>query len=526
MQPIRLTILALFLGILPLGLAHGQSPSQGGPADEPQTYTDDRGYDDSGPYDDGPYDDDRYDDDRYDDDRYDEDRYDHEDEANHRHDDDRGYGFRPSPRTEVGFFYEELSPYGDWVLTRTHGWAWFPRYVHPDWRPYSDGRWVVTSYGWTWASNEPFGWATYHYGRWARDSRFGWLWVPGTIWGPAWVSWQHGGGYVGWAPLPPSVGFEVGFGIRLGRFNLTLGIRPDAYSFVPERSFLDSRLASHLIPTARNVTIIHNTTNITNYSYVDNRIVNRGVEVRRIEQATGRRVRALRISDSRSKTRAEVETSEIRIYRPERQKLESVRIGERANAGLRAEMPPVKRDGHQPPSPPRVTPRIEVKPEPVLVPRPGEQPSAQQERRAERERQAQKELTAAQERRDVEERRAKQELAQYQAGEKRRLAKAHQEELAKTQAQAQRSEVEKQHRAERDAMRDEQLEAERQLEARQKAQRRAERAIPPSERRPVVLPPPEKKKEKKGAGRPQKNDQRGEDDKPKPPLPRMQPARS
>ncbi len=160
-------------------------------------------------------------------------------------DHDRGYDDESSPRVDVGFFYDELSPYGDWVQTRDYGWAWFPRNVHPYWRPYTDGRWVTTDYGWTWASNEPFGWATYHYGRWERDPRFGWLWVPGTVWGPAWVSWQYGGGYVGWAPLPPSVGFEANIGIRLGSFDFNIGIRPDAYSFVPERSF--SRLAFRAI---------------------------------------------------------------------------------------------------------------------------------------------------------------------------------------------------------------------------------------------------------------------------------------
>ena len=40
-------------------------------------------------------------------------------------------------------------------------------------------------------------------GYWAWDGR-GWVWVPGTVWAPAWVSWRYGGGYVGWAPLPPA----------------------------------------------------------------------------------------------------------------------------------------------------------------------------------------------------------------------------------------------------------------------------------------------------------------------------------
>jgi hypothetical protein len=32
---------------------------------------------------------------------------------------------------------------------------------------------------------------------------YGWCWRPGRVWGPGWVSWRAGGGYVGWAPLPP-----------------------------------------------------------------------------------------------------------------------------------------------------------------------------------------------------------------------------------------------------------------------------------------------------------------------------------
>ena len=32
----------------------------------------------------------------------------------------------------------------------------------------------------------------------------GWCWIPGTTWGPAWVNWRWGGGYVGWAPMAPA----------------------------------------------------------------------------------------------------------------------------------------------------------------------------------------------------------------------------------------------------------------------------------------------------------------------------------
>jgi hypothetical protein len=70
------------------------------------------------------------------------------------------------------------------------------------WQPYADGYWAWTSYGWTWVSYAPWAW-TLHYGRWAVVPAYGWVWLPGTVWGPAWVDWYWGAGYVGWAPLSP-----------------------------------------------------------------------------------------------------------------------------------------------------------------------------------------------------------------------------------------------------------------------------------------------------------------------------------
>jgi len=104
---------------------------------------------------------------------------------------------RASLEVDIGLFYKDLAPHGRWVETREHGWAWEPR-VHSDWRPYSLGHWVWTDdYGWLWVSDEDFGWAVYHYGRWYWDPVHEWVWVPGYEWGPGWVSWRSGGGYVG-----------------------------------------------------------------------------------------------------------------------------------------------------------------------------------------------------------------------------------------------------------------------------------------------------------------------------------------
>jgi hypothetical protein len=74
---------------------------------------------------------------------------------------------------------------------------------------------VLTEFGWTWVSDWSWGWAPFHYGRWVIVSGFGWCWVPGTMWGPAWVTWRSGGGWVGWAALPPrGVSVTVTYGQR------------------------------------------------------------------------------------------------------------------------------------------------------------------------------------------------------------------------------------------------------------------------------------------------------------------------
>ncbi len=118
-----------------------------------------------------------------------------------------GAGVRVGPQghasVDLGFFYDSLAPYGNWIERPSHGWVWTPREVSSTWRPYQAGHWVWSDEGWTWLSDEPYGWATYHYGRWYEDPEIGWAWVPGNDWSPAWVSWQEGNDYVGWAPLPP-----------------------------------------------------------------------------------------------------------------------------------------------------------------------------------------------------------------------------------------------------------------------------------------------------------------------------------
>jgi hypothetical protein len=122
------------------------------------------------------------------------------------------FGAYGSVSTEA--FEGTLSPYGEWIMGGRFGRVWRPyrTMVGADFRPYlTGGHWVYTDYGWTFESDYSWGWAPFHYGRWMMDDYYGWVWVPGTVWGPAWVDWRFGGGYVGWVPLAPA-GFTINYG--------------------------------------------------------------------------------------------------------------------------------------------------------------------------------------------------------------------------------------------------------------------------------------------------------------------------
>jgi hypothetical protein len=174
-------------------------------------------------------------------------------------------------------FYRKLDPYGVWRETSSYGYVWQPREAERSrsWRPYTNGRWVYTDAGWTWISEEPFGWATYHYGRWTRLRNIGWIWVPGDEWAPAWVSWRKSNDYVGWAPLPPEARFDRRAGIH-NWADSYYDIGPDQYCFVPTNQFGAHRVETALVPAQRNVTIVNETTNVTNITYSNTTIINQG----------------------------------------------------------------------------------------------------------------------------------------------------------------------------------------------------------------------------------------------------------
>lgn len=150
----------------------------------------------------------------------------------------------PPPPAEVTIdvFVDGLSMHGEWIVVARHGRAWRPLRVAAGWQPYLYGEWAWTADGWFWLTDEPWGWATYHYGRWTHDPVLGWLWIPGFVWGPAWVAWRVGDGFVGWAPLLP--------GLTVWWVD-AYPLEPPHWIFVPMSSFVAVRVERVAVPRAR-----------------------------------------------------------------------------------------------------------------------------------------------------------------------------------------------------------------------------------------------------------------------------------
>ncbi|SDY89590.1 MULTISPECIES: DUF6600 domain-containing protein [Rhodonellum] len=203
-------------------------------------------------------------------------------------------------------FYNELSPYGDWVMDQTYGYVWIPN-VDRNFHPYStNGYWTMTNYGNTWVSDYSWGWAPFHYGRWLMDDFYGWAWVPGYEWGPAWVNWRTGGGYYGWSPLAPGIGI-----------NVSINFHRNHWVFVPQRRFRHRNFHRYHVPSYQVVNIYNRTTIINNTYVYNNTTYVTGPSRREVEKVTKQSVPVYEVRNSERAGRTTVSNNSVAMYRPE-----------------------------------------------------------------------------------------------------------------------------------------------------------------------------------------------------------------
>jgi hypothetical protein len=215
-------------------------------------------------------------------------------------------------------FYDQLSPYGSWVDYPGRGYVWVPQ-VDGDFVPYqSEGHWVYTDYGWTWASDYQWGWAAFHYGRWFNDPAYGgWMWIPGNDWAPAWVTWGQYEGYYCWAPIGP---WEYAGGRAYWDGRPYGDDRYHHWNVVSRDHMGDEHISRYTVSNTvvnhdgaafeRKVQIINN-----NNTY-NRSVFNAGPRAEEVQRATNHPVNKVSISNASKPQATQVHGNEVSIYRP------------------------------------------------------------------------------------------------------------------------------------------------------------------------------------------------------------------
>jgi hypothetical protein len=109
------------------------------------------------------------------------------------------------PKAVYYFAQKYGSLHGEWLWDRYCGYVWRPflndhSYSWGGWMPYYQGRWTSVQGQLFWVPSEPWGWVPYHLGIWTWNKKKGWLWIPGSVFAPAWVDWAFFYGRFGWRP--------------------------------------------------------------------------------------------------------------------------------------------------------------------------------------------------------------------------------------------------------------------------------------------------------------------------------------
>ena len=168
-------------------------------------------------------------------------------------------------RGVVGF--DDLDSYGDWRDDPSYGHVWYPNQVSAGWAPYRQGHWDwIDPWGYTWVDDSPWGYAPFHYGRWASiNGRWGWIAGPPSeppVYAPALVAFVGGGpgdfgGNVGWFPLGPREVYVPSYPVSQG--------------YMTRVNVSNTTVNRTTVTNVYNTTVVNKTT-INNVTYVNQKV--------------------------------------------------------------------------------------------------------------------------------------------------------------------------------------------------------------------------------------------------------------
>jgi hypothetical protein len=235
-------------------------------------------------------------------------------------------------------FYDGLSPDGYWIeITKEEinedlkdgegqGFAsdiiltddgnlfiWRPGVNSADWNPYTNGKWIYTNQGWMWASNYSWGWAAYHYGRWFHSNKYGWVWMPGYVWAPAWVQWRISENHIGWCPLSPKGKWKIDDGITNANYNYNN--KSDDWVFVDKSNFVNDINTASIINRKQNADIIKKSDRVVNLKLENSKVINRGPDVKDIENKTGKSIHERFINHNGNKHGYAFTDNDVTVYK-------------------------------------------------------------------------------------------------------------------------------------------------------------------------------------------------------------------
>ena len=146
------------------------------------------------------------------------------------------------------------------------------------------------------------------------DPQLGWLWIPGDVWGPAWVQWRRGDRHAGWAPLPPQ------------QVIYDYDDNPDYWVFVSFNNFGARNIRRVVVPQQERVLYIRQTVVVNRTIIVDRgpRIaINAGIEPRIVAARMGRPIQVVNVKPPWLSARWRANAVEIR---GDQKKTERVRV--------------------------------------------------------------------------------------------------------------------------------------------------------------------------------------------------------